>query len=77
MNEREFIAESVAEYFCSPNPREVSRTVMEMLTRYWKKNYNKNMKIEIISEEDFNPRPFGGAHLPTDEYVDLPESLDL
>lgn len=77
MNEREFIAESVAEYFCSPNPREISRTVVEMLMRYWKKNYNKNLKIDIESTEDYNPIPFGGAHLPTDEYVELPENLDI
>jgi SPP1 gp7 family putative phage head morphogenesis protein len=80
MNEKEIIAESVAEYFASDAPRQISRDVTEMLMRYWKKKVDKKNRSRIKDEDDLTDRdiiPFGGVHKPSDEYVDLPESLDL
>ena len=84
INEKEVIAESVAEYFTSDSPRPMSVEVTEMLMKYWEKNKNKKMfKKEIIIDEesfvkqDFPIIPFGGAHQPDSDYVELPDSANF
>lgn len=84
INEKEVIAESVAEYFTSDSPRPMSVEVTEMLMRYWEKNKNKKMfKREIVIDEesfvkqDFPIIPFGGAHQPDSDYVELPDSANF
>ena len=79
-NEKEFIAEALAEFYSSENPRQIAKDVAEMLRRYWKKRYNKSMnknqKINLDNEFDEFPEGYtiiiepygGGPHLPGDNY---------
>jgi hypothetical protein len=79
-NEKEFIAESLAEFYNSENPRQISKDVAEMMKRYWKKrnnkSMNKNQKINLDNEFDEFPEGFtiivepygGGLHKPGDNY---------
>jgi hypothetical protein len=80
LNKKEFIAESLAEFYGSDNPRQIAKDVAEMLRRYWKKRYNKsinkNQKINLDNEFDEFPEGYtiiiepygGGPHLPGDNY---------
>ena len=78
INEKEVIAESVAEYFTSDSPRPMSVEVTEMLMRYWEKNKNRKMfKDKNIIDQEFPIIPFGGAHKPDSDYVELPDSADF
>jgi hypothetical protein len=79
-NEKEFIAESLAEFYGSENPRQIAKDVAEMLRRYWKKRYNKSMikskKINLDNEfDEFDDgftiivEPYGGGpHSIGDDY---------
>lgn len=79
-NAKEFIAESLAEFYSSENPRQISKDVAEMMKRYWKKrnnkSMNKNQKINLDNEFDEFPEDFtiiiepygGGLHKPGDNY---------
>lgn len=78
INEKEVIAESVAEYFTSDSPRPMSIEVTEMLMRYWEKNKNRKMfKNKDIIDQEFPIIPFGGAHKPDSDYVELPDSANF
>jgi hypothetical protein len=79
-NEKEFIAEALAEFYSSENPRQIAKDVAEMLRRYWKKRHNKSMiKNQTINlDNEFSEFPDGytiiiepyggGPHLPGDNY---------
>ena len=80
LNEKEFIAEALAEFYSSENPRQIAKDIAEMLRRYWKKRYNKamikNQKINL--DDEFNEftdgftiitEPYGGGpHSIGDDY---------
>lgn len=83
INVKEFIAESVAEYFTSDNPRPLSIKVVEILIRHREKNLKKYLKMNKESKKNKQKESekyemtkidffesYGGVHKPTDEYVE-------